>query len=254
MILMTFPIGSHIPVIDTNDVIKAILKNSDYTIHPNNTPLILNRSNFDIQDNAPDFWDDANRSIERWYTSTLLPKLSEKDAANHLSVAAFAPIPIMIRLGSLVGSKIPTLVMDLPDNKWRWHIIPDSTHFDENSFHFSVPKTLPERVFIPIEISNHISNISQIQSDHCVVKFSASAPVRELIKCQKHLETFKTRFNQFINEIHAAGAREIDLLPVTSLCTSLEIGRIILPKIFNRVGVWEFRNSNWVYALDIVKQ
>jgi hypothetical protein len=254
MILMAFPIGSHLPAIDTNDAIKAILKNSDYTVHPDNTPLILNRSNFDIQDHESDFWMTANRSIERWYTTTLLPRLSETDAPSHLSVAAFAPIPLMVKLGSLIGNKIPTQVMDLPDNKWRWHNIPDSTTFDDECFTFSVPASLPERVFLPIEISNYISDIIQIQSEHSVVKFTASQPMRELIKCQKHLDKFKTRFNQFANALHAAGARELDLLPVTSLCTSVEIGRILLPKIFKRVGVWEFRNSNWTHALDIVSQ
>lgn len=252
MIIMSFPINDNVVKINTTEVISAVLQNSDYAIHPASNPVILNRSHFDANDKDDSFWEQANKSVEKWFNSHLSDRLSGDDGFSHLSIAAFAPIPLLIKLGSLIGSKIPALILDLPNNKWKWHSVPETTKI--SLFTYAIPEKVTERVFVPIEISNQAANYEHLTTDFDVVKFSSVTPMRELIKCQRHLEDFRIQFTKFMDKLHAAGARTIEILPVTSLCASVEIGRVILPKIYERVGIWEYRNSNWKHTLNIVSQ
>lgn len=251
-VLMTMPIGQHVTTIDPRQVHAAVLKNSDYKIHPQQDGVILNRSDLDIRDDDPAFWDTAEKALVRWYSKVLEPRLVGKEAAQHVTIAAYAPIPMTMKLGALIGDKQPAMVLDLPSNKWLWKSDEAAALPSDDWFVFDVPDWLPPQVFVTVDVSNMASNIESLANQAPMLRFSARAPKRELIASQKHLEGFRRRFNDFLTSLHRAGVREIDLLPVTSLSTSVELARLILPKIFNRVTVWEYQKEVWSKTLSLV--
>lgn len=251
-VLMAMPVGQHVPSIDPRQIHAAVLKNSDYKIHPQQDAVILNRADLDIRDDDPEFWDTAEKALVRWYSKVLEPRLVGKEAAPHVTIAAFAPIPMAMKLGALIGDKRQAMVLDLPSNNWLWKTDDSAETSPDDWFVFDVPETLPARVFVTVDVSNMASNIDVLADEAPIVRFSARAPKRELIGSHKQLEGFRKRFNDFLTSLHRAGAREIDLLPVTSLSTSVELGRLILPKIFSRVTVWEYQKEVWSKTLNLV--
>lgn len=251
-VVMTMPIGQHVPNVSHTQIHAAILKNSDYKVHPHHDGVHLNRSDLDVHDDDPEFWKVAENALVRWYERVLEPRLVAGGAPLHLSIAAFAPIPMAMKLGALIGDKRPAMVLDLPMNGWLWRTNDKAKEPSTDWFSFEVPAKLPSHVFVAVDVSNLAQDYEQVIGKVPLVRFSAKSPARELIGSSLHLDGFRQQFNDFLTTLHRSGVREIDFLPVTSLSTSVEIGRMVLPKIFNRVTVWEYQKGTWGRTLNLI--
>lgn len=252
-LVMTLPIRGHIPQVTHQQVVRAILKNSDYKVHPQPEAIELHRADFDFLDSDSEYWPKAQRALERWFSTQVEPRFKSSSSTSHVSVIAFAPIPLLFKLGALLGDKRSAMVLDLPGSGWLWRTDERAKESADDWFTFSVPAKLPARVFIALDISGHVSGTETLPKDVPVVRFSAKNPQRELLESEANLGGFRRQFNRFLTEVHRAGASKLDVLPATPLSASVEAGRCLLPKIFERVSVWEYQAPNWVEALQIVQ-
>jgi hypothetical protein len=244
-LLMSFPIAGHLPSVDLRDVQHAILENSNYTRFPLSRSVVIDRSDFDIQDDDPTFWSSAEACLEKIFTQRVRPILTGKDSVSHLTVAAFAPIPLLMKLGALLGDKTQAMVLDLPLERWLWEKVPDVTAL---SFEFELPANLPNEVYVGISISNLVT---PLVADIPTVEFRAVKPNRAIIRNESQLQVFRREFNAFLMSLIRSGVEKVHFFPATPLCASVEIGRMLLPKTFQEVHVWEWRNSKWSKALRL---
>lgn len=243
-VVMSFPIGAHVPVIDVRHIQYAMLTNSDFKRFPTATAVHIDQSNFFMQDNDPDFWGGAQRALAQQYEQRIRPELVARGGAAHLSIAGFAPIPMLMKLGALVGDKTPAAIMDLPGEKWLWDI---RDTCPEPSYTFTVPPTVPREVLVVVSISGR----AQHPVGRDVVEFQAVAPDRNIIRKEAHVQQFRTSFNVFLQQLFAAGARVLHVHPATPLSASIEIGRTLLPKAFEEVHIWEWQAPEWKPALRL---
>lgn len=243
-VIMSFPIGIHVPVIDVRNIHYAMLTNSDFKRFPTTTSVHIDRSNFHLQDNDPDFWGNAQRALTQQYEQRVLPELTARGGAAHLTIAGFAPIPMLMKLGALVGDKAPASIMDLPGEEWLWDT---RDACPEPSYTFTVPPTLPREVSVVVSISGR----AQHPVGRDVVEFQAVAPDRGIIRKEAHVQQFRTRFNAFLQQLFKAGARVLHIHPATPLSASIEIGRTLLPKAFEEVHVWEWQAPDWKSTLRL---
>lgn len=243
-ILMSFPIGSQVPVIELEQVHHAMLENSGYTRFPAARHIHIDRSDFDVQDDSPDFWPRAEQAVTSLYERRILPELTMRDGPSHLTIAALAPIPILMKLGALLGDKTEAMVMDLPNERWLWDRGSDCA---APEFLYEVPETLPREVAVAVSISSRATQPDGVE----VVEFRAKEPNRAIIRTEGHLLTFRREFNAFLMTVVRAGVRVLHIHPVTSLCTSVEIGRMLLPKALEEVHVWEWQAPTWRPALRL---
>jgi len=246
-VLMTFPIGAHTPHIDIRDINHAIIENSKYTRFPTTNPIHIDRADFDLQDNAPDFWRVAAQTMERLYQTRLLPVITGRQSPTHLTIAGFAPIPLLMKLGALVGDKMDASVFDLPLDRWLW----DSSCVGPGpGYQYNVPKVLPREVVVELCISGLVrpgENASGLPA----VRFEAANPGRGIIRSDEHLKTFRRECNSFLEQLSQGGARVLHIHPATPLSASIEFGRLLLPKTVEEVHVWDWQAPNWVYALRL---
>ena len=96
-----------------------------------------------------------------------------------------------------------------------------------------------------------ISGRAQHPVGRVVVEFEARAPGRGIIRKDAHLQQFRTSFNAFLQYLFAAGVRVVHIHPATPLSASIEIGRLLLPKTFEEVHVWEWQAPEWRQALQL---
>jgi hypothetical protein len=239
-----FPIGSHVPVIDVRHIQYAMLTNSDFKRFPTATAVHIDQSNFFLQDNEADFWAGAQRALTQQYEQRIKPELVARGGAAHLSIAGFAPIPMLMKLGALVGDKTPAAIMDLPGEKWLWDT---RDTCPEPSYTFTVPPTVPREVSLVISISGR----AQHPLGREVVEFQAVAPDRNIIRKEEHVQQFRKSFNAFLQQLFTAGARVLHVHPATPLSASIEIGRTLLSKDFEEVHVWEWQAPEWKPALRL---
>ena len=244
-ILMTFPIAEHKPTITLGQVHYAMLKNSDYQRFPGADHIFIDKSDFDIQDSEPDFWLRAEAALSQLFDRRIQPAIEAKSGVAHLTIAAFAPIPMLMKLGALLGDKTEARILDLPGDLWLWDRRLDCP---APRFTYSVPGSLPREVAALV----NISNIAQVPPGVDTVEFRAIAPNRGIIRTDAHLRDFRREFNAFLLNLHRSGARVIHLYPATPLSASVEIGRLLLPKVFEEVRVWEWRAPNWRPALRLL--
>lgn len=244
-VLMAFPIGTHVPVIDIRDVHHAMLENSRYTRFPAGRYVHIDRSDFDLVDGSSDFWPRAEAALVELYGQRVRPELTNKHAPTHLTVAAFAPIPLLMKLGSLLGDKIDASVLDLPVERWLWD---RTATCAAPSYEFNVPTGLPAEVAVVVSISNvAVPPFAEMP----VLHFKAVKPDRGIIRTEAHVLEFRRQFNAFVLALIRAGVRKLHVYPATPLAASVEIGRLLLPKTVNEVHVWEWQAPAWRRALRL---
>lgn len=244
-LLMSFPIGGHVPVLDIRDVQHALLENSRYKRFPVGRHINIDRADFDILDGSPDFWPRAEAALQEHYDRRIRPELTGKNVSTHLTIAAFAPIPMLMKLGALLGDKVDTAVLDLPTERWLWDIRSDCP---APTFAFEVPEKLPREVAAVISISNMAT---RPELDMPIVEFRAVVPNRGIIRTEAHVLEFRRQFNAFLMALVRAGVQELHILPATPLCASVEIGRMLLPKTLEAVHAWEWQAPTWKRALRL---
>lgn len=243
-ILMSFPIGAHVPIIEIDQVRHAILENSGYSRFPLGRHIHIDKADFDSQDGAQDFWRMAEKVVETIYTQRILPELTSRDGPSHLTVAAFAPIPMLMKLGALLGDKTEAMVLDHPMGGWLWDKCTDCS---APEFVHAIPGNLPREVSIAVSISNQVVQPNGRE----VLEFRAKEPNRGILRTEAHLQTFRRDFNDFLMGLVRAGARVLHIYPATPLCASVEIGRMLLPKTFEEIHVWEWQAPQWIPALRL---
>lgn len=243
-LIMTFPVGAHVPVINERSIHHAILTNSDYMRFPTGAAVHIDHSNFHLQDEDPHFWVNADRALTQLYQQRVLPQLTARNGPTHLTIAGFAPIPMLMKLGALVGDKTPASVLDLPGESWLWDkrdACPDP------EYDYRVPDSVPRELGVILSISGD----AQPPAGRDVLVFRAKNPGRGIVRKEAHVHHFRKRFSDFLQDLFAAGARVVHLYPATPLSASIEVGRLLLPKTFEEVHVWEWRAPEWRQALRL---
>ncbi|MDE2343862.1 MAG: SAVED domain-containing protein [Betaproteobacteria bacterium] len=243
-VLMSFPVGTHVPVLDVSVIQHAMLVNSGYKLFPLGRHIHIDKSDFDSLDDTADFWAHADAALTDLYERRIRPELVGRCGPSHLTIAAFAPIPLLMKLGALVGDKTSASVLDLPGEQWLWDNRPDCT---APRFTFDVPPELPRSVAAVLSLSN----LAVLPGGSHVVEFRAVEPKRGIIRQEAHLREFRREFNAFLMQLVRAGVRVLHIHPATPLSASVEIGRLLLPKTFEEVHVWEWQAPVWKQALRL---
>ena len=243
-ILMFFPIGVQIPAVQIGQIHHAMLENSGYTRFPTSRHIHIDKADFDTFDDSADFWPQAQRGLTAVYEQRIRPMLTGRDAATHLTIAAVAPTPLLMKLGALLGDKTEAMILDLPGERWVWDRRPDCP---APEFLFEVPETLPPEVSVLVSISNR----GVQPTERHVVEFRAREPNRGIIRTEGHLQAFRREFNAFLMSLVRAGVQVLHIHPVMPLCASVEVGRMLLPKTFEEVHVWDWQAPIWKPAVRL---
>jgi len=72
-ILMSFPVGTQVPVIDLHGIHYSMLENSGYTRFPIDTHIHIDKADFDVVDSSPDFWPRAEKIVTELYERRIYP-------------------------------------------------------------------------------------------------------------------------------------------------------------------------------------
>ncbi len=212
-ILMTFPIGLHPPVVDVRDINHAIIENSKYKRFPSARHVRIERADFDLTDGDPEFWQRAEEALTRLFEARVRQEMTSRDAPSHLTIAAFAPMPLLMKLGALIGDKMDASVLDVPGERWLW----DGKSLSSPAYAFDVPTVLPREVAIEIGISSRVSGVVA-PLDGVIVRFEAVKPNRAIIRTEADVLEFRKCFNEFLVAVTRAGARVLHFYPAAPLC------------------------------------
>jgi hypothetical protein len=245
-------IGDRKPEIEFEDARLAILPR--FPANSNFIEIDLTHGAYrDYEDN---YFRDKQKEISRLVET----KVRQLSNINHLSVFAFASIPLLIHFGYELGDTISANIYQRhrSTNSWKWQT-EDISRFqyiiEENPLKSEAETGI---IALNLSLSGTIRDEeinSALDKPHSYYKITIANPNPNFLKSEEQLDLFKAEIRTLLRRIRETHGHncEIHLFPAIPLSIAVSIGCILLPKIDPKIHVYENYNG-FIYALTIAKQ
>lgn len=217
----------------------------------------LSLSNSIQKDSTAAYWTTEVANLEAQFDRKLFQKFT-KGEIQHLSVFAFAPIPLLIKLGTLINDIYKSNIHQKVRNPDTWNLDDDTV---EVKYTLIEPEKKHKTVALNISLSATITNdrITQVLGDECdVFTFTIDNPFNDYLKSKKHLEDFSIAIRQLFNQIKAKydAQTPIHIFPAMPIAKAVELGRVWMPKADMPLYLYDENtaNSGFVKVIEIVNQ
>ncbi len=245
MILLQAAVGPHA---DPMRFDRARLAAAEARLYPREEVIAIDLTALGSRDHEADYWPKATRIISARLQSSLV-SLRHTENVDHVSVFAFAPIPLLIHLGRELGDKIAASTYNLHrDPKgWRWPC--DARRFKEY-------RSLPEGAVdaSATEVGLLVSVTSNVQREHVrkvlpepapLFELRTDAPVPDILRHPDELTAFARAFQGVMERIHneTPRATRIHLFAGVPVACAVEMGRSLLPKVHAPIQVYDFHQA-----------
>ena len=250
-------IGSFQPTIEFREVMQAMFP--EY--YPaDRYPHELGMSGSMLEDNSEEFWIRETENLKSQFSRKISSMLGNDKERNHYSVFAYAPIPLLIRLGTLLPKKFPALIYQLKKEPANWIWEPASPSGFE--FIISEPEEDQDIVALNLSLSADIDNqrIYDALKTRNVSIWEISIPELEFpkddhLRSKGQLILFSRIFSKLLNKIKNRHGQntELHLFPAIGVAYAVEIGRLYSEKadmplvVFDQSSITEGFN----YALTV---
>ncbi len=224
-------IEAHNAVINTQDAHHAMALSGWFPARAK--PIRLGLVNSTMQDHEQEYWLYQVRELERQFARNVQPYIDE-GYRNHFSIFALAPIPLLIKLGSLLSDVHPAEVYQLhrePQQIWVWQDGPE--YFE---YIVEEPITSYETVALIIALSDRVreARIHRVLGEEGVSiwKLTIAEPDKDFLKSRGQLQLFRETFRKLLGDISYkhGGNVVIHLFPAMPVATAVEVGRVRQPK------------------------
>lgn len=235
----TAKIATNEALVTASDLQIAIVEEGRFPVRGGNIDLEL--IGLDYSEDEPEYWAIHLRNLRSGFKEKVSGR-TERGELQHLTVAALAPIPLLIELGRLLSDIRAVDVRQLLRN-------PKGLKWDNNSppLTFDVCTAVPSRaniVALKVEISSDIADerVIRILGD-AVPIWSIRSSIRgnDVLRRSDDLVAFARDFRSTLDQIrHAHGPDvEVHLFPSVPASTAVEIGRGWQPKAHPTLRVYD---------------
>lgn len=244
-----------IPNIFSENTIKNAML-PEYTT--NGEIIRLYMDNSYVMDNESVFWDMEKKNLEVAYKEKVLPLL-EKGKVTKLAVFALAPMPLLIRLGTLLTDKNSVCIYQkhrIPD-EWKW------LNEDISDFEFIIeePEALNSLIALNISLSGTIDNsrIYSVLGDNVSIwKLTINEPDNDFVRNKEQVELFNKTMRELFETIKRKHGHKITLhiFPACPISLCIELGRVWMPKCDMRLSIYDENTSRngFIHCFDIVNE
>lgn len=197
----------------------------------------------------PDFWRNEVEALERELKSSILSYMNITKI-NHVSLFSLAPMPLLIKLGTLLNEKYSVEV-------YQKHRIPDNwCRLKENVFDYIVKKpddTSRQPVLI-ISLSDNIR--PRIESIYCskasLWEVTTPNPNMDMMRTKKQQEDFRAIIRELFSEIsRSSGFDEIKVHMAMPVAAAVEFGRVWMAKPHKALSLYDYRGGKENYTITI---
>ena len=244
-------IGTRKPEIEFEDARLAILPR--FPASSNFIEIDLTHGAY--RDCEENYFRDKQKEISRLVET----KVKQRSDINHLSVFAFASMPLLIHFGYELGDTISADIYQRhrSTNSWKWQ------DEDMSEFQYVIEENLLEDeaetgiVALNLSLSGTIRDEeinSALDKPHSYYKLTIANPNPNFLKSEEQLDLFKAEMRTLLRRIRETHGHncEIHLFPAIPLSVAVSIGFILLPKIDPKIHVYE-NNDGFSYALTIAQ-
>jgi len=221
-------VGGFQPAIEYQDAASAMLPDyypADYHA------LELGMSNSLVHDHEDEFWRNEVNNLEKQFVKKVDPLLGNNRQRNHFSVFAFAPIPLLIKLGNLLADIYPAQVYQLHKEPPTWDWQPEPAEF---IYLVTEPITTRGAVALNLSLSADITDDRIFRAlntdDVSIWRMDVSEtafPKNDHLRSQGQLTQFSRKFRRLLNNIKARHGRKtlLHVFPAIPMAAAVELGR-----------------------------
>lgn len=230
-------IGSHESLVSFEKVRTAVLPNR-YPAGGQSVGIeILGNPTVDGDDS---YWAIESQKLQQDFEIQVRPQIAGR-RATHLSVFAAAPMPLLIKLGTLLGDITPIDVYQL-------HREPAGWHWAENgpraTFKLDTPNNKAAVVALKIGISAPIDNArihAVLGEDVEIWSLSVQSPGNDVMRYRADLSEFRAIMRRTYADILKATGPDtvIHVFPAMPISTAIEMGRVRMPKVDRPLQIYD---------------
>jgi len=221
-------VGEHTPVLTYETLVEFLLP-EHYPAQSNTIDLGLTDS--PIRDKDEEFWTTEMKVLEENFNQRLKHSIRQQ-SIKHISLFAFAPMPLLIKLGVLLNDIQNVEVHQPIRNPKTWNL---TTKSIKTTHKVKKPKSVNSSVALNISLSATIKNerITKILSDDCsIYTLTIDKPFNDYLQSKSQLQDFSVVIRQLFNEIKSnyTTQTELHVFPAMPIAIAIELGRVWMPK------------------------
>lgn len=221
-------IGDQKSPIQVNDAIPAMFPDK-YPVSVSPTLLSMNSS---LKDKDKLFWDVESQNLEDNFRDMIQPKIIENNPSS-FSLFAMAPMPLLIKLGSLFTDKISvdTYQPIREPKTWRWQEEPENFEFiTTNQENYDLD---------PVLIISLSGSISQDRVYEVIGRdinlWELTVPKEflhnDFMKSKSQLSLFRSEIRKLMVQINKNHSNKpLKIFPAMPISCAVELGRVRMPK------------------------
>jgi len=217
-------------------------------------PIWLSMS-WEGRDNNPSYWKTESQNLNAAFERQVRPMLNGP-ACPHLSLFAFAPMPLMVQLGAILTDKVPAQTYQLhrePEQTWKWQKGPKKF-----TFKIKRPSSRKQPPALVLSLSDHIAP-SRIKADVgkaiSIWELTIEKPNNDFLKSKAQLSLFRRTIRGLLDEIGRVHGKQIpiSIFPAVPVACAVELGRIRMPKADSRWVIYDYHNkqNKFIHALEV---
>lgn len=237
-------VGGFQPKIDFQDALVAM---NPIRYPADALPIELGFSNSRFEDCENIYWELEGENLKRNFDHRVKPVLDSSTDRNHFSVFAFAPQPLLIKLGTLLSDIFPADVYQFHREppSWDWQIGPE-----QFAYHIHEAPSRHAIVALNLSLSATIDSqrIAATLGDQPYSEWEITIdnPNNDFLKSRAQLQLFRQEFRTLLNRIKAAHGEQstIHLFPAVPVSVAVEIGRMRQPKADLPFLIYEQNRKN----------
>lgn len=243
-------VGIHTPPLIYNQISGFV-----YPYYPATSSTIdLSLSNSPQRDKDEVFWATELNNIETQYKEQLRPKF-RRGEIGHISIFAFAPMPLLIKLGTLIND-IQTVEIHQPVRSPKtWNLQDDEI---ETNYSITEPADNYPTVALNISLSATINNdrITNVLGNECsIYTITIDSPFNDFLKSKVQLQNFSEKVRHLLNLIKSKydAYTPLHIFPAMPIATAIELGRAWMPKADMPLIIYDENtaNSGFFKAIEI---
>jgi len=235
-------VGQHTPTFDFKYLANYLLP--DY--YPAQTVDIqLGLEDSPFRDKDEFFYEVELNTLKTNFEQRLSPLLRQNQI-NHISLFAFAPMPLLIRLGTLLNDIHNVEIHQPMRNPKSWNLSNDN--ISEN-YKVLEPDNIDEEVALNISLSADIENkrITSVLGENCsIYTLTIDKPFNDFLKSKEQLNEFSKTIRLLFNRIKLSFSNKtpLNIFPAMPIATAIEFGRCWMPKADMPLVIYDENKAN----------
>lgn len=191
----------------------------------------LSLSNSVERDRDATFWSAEITNLEKQVEKKLHRPFA-KGEIKHLSIFAFAPMPLLIKLGTLINDISVAEIYQPVRSPNTWKLTNDPTSIP---YEVIPPGTKHKTVALNISLSANVTNdrITTVLGDECsIYTITIASPFNDYLKSKNGLFEFGNTMRKLFDSIKAEynDKTPLHIFPAMPIATAIELGRVWMPK------------------------